>query len=103
MKSPSATLSPQARRDLIEIIKWLAERNPDAAYASHNFLDDALGRLGDYPEIGFTREELADPPVQFLSMAGSPYILVYDADERPPLVLRVLHGARDLPELLQDD
>ena len=97
-----ATLAPQARRDLLEIIEWLAAQNPDAAYAFHAELDDALERLGSYPEMGVVREALADPPVRFLVMTGFPYTLVYDADERPPLVLRVLHGARDLPEILQE-
>jgi plasmid stabilization system protein ParE len=38
----------------------------------------------------------------FLVLRGFPYILVYRANAVPPRILRVLHGARDLPEVLQD-
>jgi len=35
-------------------------------------------------------------------LRGFPYIVVYRANAIPPRILRVLHGARDLPEVLQD-
>jgi toxin ParE1/3/4 len=35
-------------------------------------------------------------------MTGYPDLLIYDAVQRPPLVMRILHGARDLPEALSD-
>jgi len=28
--------------------------------------------------------------------------VVYDAGTRPPTIVRVVHGARDLPEVLRD-
>ncbi len=33
-------------------------------------------------------------------MAGFPYLMVDNADRKPPVVLRVLHMARDLGPLL---
>jgi len=39
--------------------------------------------------------------MRFLAVHGFPYLLVYNADRRPPLIVRVLHGARDLPSLLR--
>ncbi|MEO5347532.1 MAG: hypothetical protein H7834_14330 [Magnetococcus sp. YQC-9] len=41
-------------------------------------------------------------PARFLCLTGFPYILVYDSTPTPPLILRVFHGARELPELLED-
>jgi plasmid stabilization system protein ParE len=35
-------------------------------------------------------------------LRGFPYILVYRGSTIPPRILRILHGARDLPEVLQD-
>jgi toxin ParE1/3/4 len=35
-------------------------------------------------------------------VSGFSYVIVYDASREPPLILRVLHGARELPELLRD-
>jgi len=97
-----AVLSPHARRDLLEAARWVARGNPSAARALRDSVARAAQRLGDHPESGVIRSALADPPVRFLVLTGFPYVVVYDADRRPPLILRVLHGARDLPELLRD-
>ena len=48
------------------------------------------------------RLELADEPARFLPLIGYPFVVVYDAAQIPPLILRVLHGARDLPEPPRD-
>lgn len=65
-------------------------------------MENAARRLGDHPDSGVVRSDLADPPVRFLPLTGFPYVIVYDADRRPPLILRVLYGARDLPEVLRE-
>ncbi len=95
-----AVLSPRARRDLLEAARWIAADNPAAARAFRDSVAQSAGRLGDHPEIGFERLELCEPPVRFLPLTGFPYIIVYDATAAPPLILRVLHAARDLPEIL---
>jgi toxin ParE1/3/4 len=61
----------------------------------------ALTRLlGEHPLAGTRRPELADDPYRFTVVRGFPYIIVYDSSARPPLIMRVLHGARDLPAVL---
>jgi plasmid stabilization system protein ParE len=52
--------------------------------------------------MGKQRRDLAPETVRFLVLRGFPYIVVYRANAVPPRILRVLHGARDLPEVLQD-
>ena len=98
----AAVLSPQARRDLLAAARWIARDNPAAAWAFRDTVAKAARLLSDHPDIGVVRAELADPPVRFLALTVFPYIIVYDADRRPPLILRVLHGARDLPEVLRE-
>ncbi len=56
--------------------------------------------IGRHRDIGAFKRELADPPVRFWVLQRFHYLLVYDASASPPVVLRVLHGARDLPNLL---
>jgi toxin ParE1/3/4 len=34
-------------------------------------------------------------------LTGFPYVIVYTAARNPPLIVRILHGARDLPEILR--
>jgi toxin ParE1/3/4 len=58
--------------------------------------------LGDHPTVGTRRPELAPDPVRFAVVRGFPYIVVYDASTRPPTIVRIVHGARDLPEVLRD-
>lgn len=96
----AARLSPRARRDLIEAARWIARDDPQAATALRNAIVVAARRIGEHSGSGRERPQVLDPPGRFLVLTGFPYVLVYDADRRPPLVLRVLHGARDLPEVL---
>ena len=97
----AAVLSPRARRDLLDSARWIARDNPAAARTFRDAAADAARRLGEHPEMGVLRTELTDPSVRFLPLTGFPYVIVYDADRHPPLVLRGLHGARDLPRVLQ--
>jgi len=59
-------------------------------------------RLGDFPLAGAVHPELAPERYRFAGVNGFPYIAVYDASQGPPIILRILHGARDLPEILRD-
>jgi toxin ParE1/3/4 len=49
-----------------------------------------------------SRPEIADEPLRFAVVRGFPYLVLYDPTADPPLILRVLHGARNLPEVLRD-
>ena len=59
-------------------------------------------RIGEHPELGVIRPELAEDPYRFIMLTGFPYVIVYNADRHPPLILRLLHGARDLPIVLRN-
>jgi plasmid stabilization system protein ParE len=98
----AATLAPQARRDLLAAAGWIAKENPSAAIALRDAVVAAATRIGNQPRIGAVRAELAPESIRFLVVSGFPYVIVYDASREPPLILRVLHGARELPELLRD-
>jgi len=97
-----AVLSPQARRDLLDAVRWIAKDNPAAARALRDAVAGAAARIGGHRLIGTLRPELADEPYRFLTLSGFPYVIVHDAERRPPLIVRILHGARDLPEVLRD-
>jgi len=44
---------------------------------------------------------LADEPLRFAVVTGFPYLVMFNPTKKPLLFLRVLHGARDLPKLLE--
>ena len=41
-------------------------------------------------------------PYRFLTLTGFPYVIVYNAERRPRLIVRIVHGARDLPSVLRE-
>ncbi|MGD0104116.1 MAG: type II toxin-antitoxin system RelE/ParE family toxin [Rhodopila sp.] len=98
----SARLAPSARRDLVEASRWIARDNPAAATALREGVAKVARILGEQPYIGNLRPAVADARYRFLGLTGLPYLVVYNPDRRPPLILRVLHTARDLPEVLRD-
>jgi toxin ParE1/3/4 len=97
-----AILSRGAQRDLLDAARWIARDNPTAARALREAVAKAAQRIGVHPHIGSVRSALAEPPYRFLPLIGFPYVIVYDAEREPPLIIRVLHGARDLPDALVD-
>ena len=97
-----ARLTPQANQDLLEATRWMVRDNPSAAQAFQETIDIATQTLASHPLAGRERVEFADAPMRFLPLTGYPFIIVYNPDRKPPLVLRALHSARDLPEILKD-
>ena len=98
----AAVLSPRARRDLVAAVKWIAKDNPGAARALRDAVAQTAERIGMHNHLGKLRPDLADEPYRFVTLTGFPCVIVYNAARRPPLILRILHGARDLPEVLRD-
>ncbi|MDR3518009.1 MAG: type II toxin-antitoxin system RelE/ParE family toxin [Azospirillaceae bacterium] len=96
-----AALSPAARRDLLAAVRWIASDNPVAARALRDSVAQAATRIGAHDQLGTLRPDLAAAPCRFLPLTGFPYVIVYNAERRPPLILRILHSARDLPEVLR--
>lgn len=89
-----------AIRDMTLVVATLADESLRAARGFKAAMNEAAINLGRYPEMGSERLDLADPPVRFWPVPRYRYVIVYDAGATPPRILRVLHGARDLPDLL---
>jgi toxin ParE1/3/4 len=97
-----ARLSLDAQADLQDAIDWIWRDSPQAARRLRQAISTLTDHIGDHPLVGTRRPELASDPYRFVVVRGFPYIAVYDASRRPPLIMRVIHGARDLPEVLRD-
>jgi toxin ParE1/3/4 len=98
----AASLSAADRRDLLEATRWIAEDNLSAARALRRSVVRAAMTIGEHPEIGSFRPEIVHAPFRCMPLVGFPYVVIYHADRRPPVIARILHGARDLPEILHD-
>ena len=97
-----AVLSPAAERDILQIVEWIASENPVAARGFRAALDKLAVTIGEHPDSGSLKPQLASPPIRFFPLRGFPYVVVYTPERDPPVILRVLHGARDLPEVLRE-
>jgi toxin ParE1/3/4 len=64
-------------------------------------LRERIEKLAQAPGIGHTRGDLSRRPVRFWSEWS--YYIVYETSDRGILVVRVLHGARDIEDLLSDE
>lgn len=96
----SARFTRAALADLREAAGWIAQDNLVAADALRVAANRAALMLGEHPRAGSVRTDIAPERFRFLVLRGFPYVLVYEADLRPPRILRVLHGARDLHGML---
>jgi len=94
--------APRARRELRQAAAWIAEENPDAA---ERLLEAAL-QAGEMivakPMLAHMRLELAPERYRFWPLRGYSYLLVVDAQHKPPVIARFVHQARDLPVVLDD-
>jgi toxin ParE1/3/4 len=96
----SPIFAPRARRELREAAEWIAEDNPAVADALLAAAMAAARRLQARPKLGRVRLKLAPERYRFWSLRGFPYLLVYDAEADPPIILRFVHQSRDLPVTL---
>jgi toxin ParE1/3/4 len=98
----SAAISRRAQRELVDAAEWIARDNPAAAEALRVAVVRAAELIGAHPEIGSVRLHLASAVYRFLPLTGYPYIVIYQIRRRGPVIVRVVHGARDLPRALRD-
>lgn len=90
---------PEAETDLIEIWVYIAEENPAAADALLESIDDKCATLATSPLMGRTRDELL-PGIRSFPVGHC--VIFYQPIADGIEVVRVLHGARDLPSVLMD-
>jgi toxin ParE1/3/4 len=93
-------LSPQAGRDLEEIEEYISQDNPDAASQLILAIREKCVILSEQPGIGRNRSDLSP------NLRGFPvgnYIIFYRPASQGIEIIRVLHGARDIPELFSTD
>jgi toxin ParE1/3/4 len=98
---PIATLSATARRDVAAAATWIAKDSQKAALHFQKRVRAALILLGEHPQAGVERPQWAGAAYRFFIIPDFPYVLVYNAQRKPPVIMRILHGAQDLTEILK--
>ncbi|WP_017664588.1 type II toxin-antitoxin system RelE/ParE family toxin [Porphyrobacter sp. AAP82] len=97
--SRTARHAHAARADLLDIWLHIALDDPLAADRQIDRIENAIGRLIDFPEIGHARED-AGPGVRLLLQDS--YLVIYRYRKEQALVVieRIVHGRRDVGNLV---
>lgn len=83
--------SVDAHRDYLDILRYIADDNPDAAERVVDAIEDAGNRLGEFAtgrpgRVTGTYEKV---------VTGLPYIIAYALTDEAVVIVRVIHTARD--------
>lgn len=97
---PRIIRTPKANDDLLAIWEYIAERNVPAADALIRRIDATLQTLASQPGIG-QRQDQYRPGLRCLSVGA--YLIFYLTRDDGIEVIRILHGARDIPRLFLPD
>jgi len=98
--SQTYRLTERAEADVETIADFIAGDSVDAAVKVVLALEDAFVLLASRPGIGHAREDLTDRPLKFWSVYS--YLVVYDPADDPLTIVAVLHGARDVAQILKE-
>ncbi|TIW88396.1 MAG: type II toxin-antitoxin system RelE/ParE family toxin [Mesorhizobium sp.] len=90
--------APAAAQDIEEIGDYIHAENPAAARRFIAALRERCGRIADTPRGGVPRPTLW-PGLR--SIAFQRYVIFYIADGDKVRIERILHGARDIPTILE--
>ena len=83
-----------ALRELAEIFSYLSDRNPRAADAVIDRVEEVVAHLLDFPEMGHRTDE---PGVRIASLGRYPYLIFYIVEGEEVAVVHVRHAARLKP------
>ena len=97
----SYRLTRSAQRDLEKIYDYIAEDSLQAAGRMIERFHAAFHKLAETPGIGHLREDLSSEPFRFWAVGS--YLVIYLEDSEPLEIVRVIHGARDVYAILEED
>jgi plasmid stabilization system protein ParE len=84
---------PNALTDLTEIWEYIAAESPSAADRVLGEIEEAIRALVPFPQMGHIRSDLTSRPLRFQLLRD--FLIAYAPDEKPLLVVAVLHGRRN--------
>lgn len=92
-------LTEQADEDIIELADYVASDSPDAAFRLIDRIFQKCQTLADNPRLGRRRDELL-PGIRSFPVGN--YLIFYEPSDFGVHILRVVHGARDLNVLFEE-
>jgi toxin ParE1/3/4 len=99
MKLHNFRFAPLAERDLEQIQDILADQYPERDIKFMAKLDKLIEQLRMFPKMGRTSTRFD----QCRSIVIWDFVMLYRVDEAMVTIERVIHGARDLKSLFDDE
>ncbi|MCB1183481.1 type II toxin-antitoxin system RelE/ParE family toxin [bacterium] len=94
-------VSPDAQRDLQEIISYIGAESVEGAARVFGKFEEVFRLLAENPYVGHRRADLTVQPVRFFPVYS--YLVVYRLVGSRPEVIRVFGAAQDVARLLEPD
>lgn len=99
----SIRITPKADHDIDECCAWINRSNPGAARRFLEAVEHTCNEIAQMPGIGSLRyaEVSLIRGIRMVAVEGfKQYLLFYLERENSIDIIRLLHGARDIPEAL---
>jgi toxin ParE1/3/4 len=97
----SYRLTTPARRDVTDVLQYLLqEASPSVARRIEAEFRAAFRLLSTTPGLGHKRQDLTEKGVLFFGVSA--YLVIYEVLAADILIHAVVHGARDIPAMLND-
>jgi len=93
-------LAPEAASDLVQIWRYIKKQSSVAmADRVEAVILDKIAFLAENPGAGHWRRNLTERPVKFFPVYS--YLIVYRPETKPLQIASILHGRRDLEQILR--
>lgn len=98
---PRYSLSPEAASDLAQIWRYIKKQSAETlADRVEAAILDRIAFLAAHPEAGHWRRDLTDARVKFFPVYS--YLIVYRPGTVPLQVVSILHGHRNIAQILEN-
>ena len=96
-------VTPSACHDLDDIFEYVLETSgPNRALHVYREFHEGFAKIGAQPKLmGHVREDLADESLRVFNVFS--FLVIYRPDTVPVQIIRVIHGARDVPRAMGED
>jgi plasmid stabilization system protein ParE len=94
-------LAPEAATDLVQIWRYIKKQSSiDMADRIESVILERIRFLSENPDAGHWRRNLTNQSVKFFPVYS--YLIIYRSGTKPLQVVSILHGRRDVEQILRD-
>ncbi len=85
---------PIAEQDLVNILNYIKQDNPTAAYKLIQEIDEVISKLEDFPNMGVIPKDLRLKSLGYKMLVIDNYLVFYVVKDTTVEIRRILHGKR---------